>query len=75
MIFERPKLLIAVAIVLLLFGVVMPFLMASHLIESTLFLNFLSFFLSVLGLYLGLIGISGARIIQKHKDDQKNRYK
>ena len=74
MIFEHPRRLIAIAIVLLVFGFVMPFLMAIHVVESTLFLNFLSFGSSVLGLFLGLAGVGGARLADKHKDDKKNRY-
>jgi len=74
MILEHPKRLIAIAIVFLVLGVVLPFLMAAHIIESTLFLNFLSFILSVLGLFLGLAGVGSAQIIQKHKDNEKNRY-
>jgi hypothetical protein len=37
-------------------GVVLPFLMVLHIIESTFFLVFLSFTSSTIGLFLGLIG-------------------
>jgi di/tricarboxylate transporter len=39
-------------------GVVLPFLMVLHIIESTFFLVFLSFTSSTIGLFLGLIGAS-----------------
>lgn len=71
MIFEHPKRLMVFAVLLMVFGFVMPFLMALKVIESTLFLNFLSFGASVLGLLLGLsaIGISVGR------EQPKNRYR
>jgi len=75
MIIEHSKQLIVIAVVLLLFGAVMPFLMVIHVVESTFFMNFLSFGASMLGLFLGVAGISGARLTQMHKDDEENRYK
>jgi hypothetical protein len=70
MIFEHPGRLIAVAIFLLLFGFVMPFLMALEVVESTFFLNFLSFGASVLGLFLGVVGIIAYRGKQNKRDDE-----
>ncbi|HCB48017.1 MAG TPA: hypothetical protein DEP47_00450 [Chloroflexi bacterium] len=75
MIVEYSKQLIVIAVVLLLFGVLMPFLMVIHLVESTFFMNFLSFGASVLGLLLGLVGIAGSRLVARHKEDENNRYK
>ena len=75
MIVEYSKQLIAIAVVLLLFGFIMPFLMAIHLVESTFFLNFLSFGASVLGLFLGLAGIAGAQLGKRRKDDGENHYR
>jgi len=75
MIVEHPKQLIIIAIVLMAFGFIMPFLMVLHVVESTFFMNFLSFGASVLGLFLGLAGIAGSRLMQRHKDDEQNRYK
>jgi hypothetical protein len=75
MILEYYKQLLVLAVFLLLFGCIMPFLMALHMVESTFFLNFLSFGASVLGLFLGLAGIAGARIVQKDKTDRENNYK
>ena len=75
MILEYYRQLLAVAIILLMFGCIAPFFMAIHIVESTLFLNFLSFGASVLGLFLGVAGISGARVSQKHRIDKDNQYK
>ena len=59
MIEEKPRTLLLIALGLLLFGWVMPFLMVIHLVESTFFLNFLSWGASVGGLYLGVIAVAG----------------
>lgn len=75
MILEYYKQLLILAVFLLLFGCVMPFLMALRVVESTFFLNFLSFGASVLGLFLGLAGIVGARTVQKSRVDKDNQYK
>jgi hypothetical protein len=59
MIEEKPRTLLFIALSLLLFGWVMPFLMVIHLVESTFFLNFLSWGASVGGLYLGVMAVAG----------------
>jgi len=59
MIDEKPRALLFIALSLLLFGWVMPFLMVLHLVESTFFLNFLSWGASVGGLYLGVMAVAG----------------
>ena len=59
MIEEKPRTLLLIALGLLLFGWVMPFLMVIHVVESTFFLNFLSWGASVGGLYLGVIAVAG----------------
>ena len=59
MIEEKPRTLLFIALGLLLFGWVMPFLMVLHLVESTFFLNFLSWGASVGGLYLGVMAVAG----------------
>ena len=74
MILEHYKLLIATAILLMLFGCIAPFLMTLHIIESTFLLNFLAFGSSVLGLFLGVAGIAGVRIRQKNKKSKDNPY-
>ena len=52
----QPWKLIVIGFVLVLLGFVLPFLMVVRVLESTLFLNFLSYGASVGGLFLGLIG-------------------
>jgi hypothetical protein len=55
---DNPRSLIIVGFILVLFGAVAPFLMVIGVLESTFFLNFFSFAASVVGLFLGLLGIS-----------------
>ncbi|MGC8855981.1 MAG: hypothetical protein ACP5QU_04200 [Anaerolineae bacterium] len=69
MMLEHPERLLILATVLLLFGVVMPFLMVLHVVESTFFLNFLSFTASILGSLLGFVGIALYQIRHRHQDD------
>jgi membrane associated rhomboid family serine protease len=59
MIDERPRTLLFIALGLLLFGWAMPFLMVIKAVESTFFLNFLSWGASVAGLYLGVMAVAG----------------
>ena len=75
MILEYHKHIRVLAIFLLLFGCIMPFLMVLHLVESTFLLNFLSFGASVLGLFLGVASIAGSRLAQKDRPDRENHYK
>ncbi len=66
--FEHPKLVISISVLLMLFGVVMPFLMVIGLVESTFFLNFLSYACSVLGFVLGLTSLAASRLKREHQD-------
>ena len=75
MILENPKRLIVIAVGMMLFGCIMPFLMAIQVVESTLFLNFLSFGLSTLGLFLGVAGVSALKVKQGKKYDDEDRYR
>lgn len=59
MIDEKPRTLLFIALGLLLFGWLMPFLMVIKVVESTFFLNFLSWGASVGGLYLGVMAVAG----------------
>ncbi len=70
MIFDHPGRLMAIAICMMIFGAVMPFLMVLHLVASTFFLNFLSFLASTLGFFLGMISFSSLRIKSKHNKDK-----
>ena len=65
MIDERPRALLFIALGLLLFGWVVPFLMVLRMVESTFFLNFLSWGASVGGLYLGVIAV--ASLVRRRK--------
>lgn len=75
MITEYPERLIVAATFMLLFGCVMPFLMVIKVFESTFFLNFLSYGMSVAGLLLGIVGIAMLRAKQKRKSDDEDRYR
>jgi uncharacterized Tic20 family protein len=75
MIFEHPERLIVVAVAMLLFGCVVPFLMVIKVFESTFFLNFLSYGLSVLGLVLGIVGVATLRAKQKRRTDDEDMYR
>jgi len=48
--------MILIGFVLVVVGVVLPFLMVMHILESTFFLNFFSYGASLVGLFLGIIG-------------------
>ncbi len=54
----RPRTVLLIAFGLMLLGFVLPVLMIMQILESTFFLNFLSYTASLLGLILGLIGVS-----------------
>jgi hypothetical protein len=70
---EHPQRLIAIAVFLLLFGCAMPFMMVIKVVESTFLLNFMSFVASVLGLFLGSIGVAMTYVRKKNREE--DRYK
>lgn len=51
-----PKTLMIVGFFLVLAGAVLPWLMVLQVLKSTFFLNFFSYFGTVAGLFLGMIG-------------------
>jgi hypothetical protein len=55
---NSPRFLLSFGIVLMLLGVVLPFLMVIHVLASTFFLNFFSWGASVAGLAFGTIGFA-----------------
>jgi len=55
---NSPRLLLSLGVVLMLSGIILPFLMVIHVLESTFFLNFFSWGASVAGLSLGTIGFA-----------------
>lgn len=50
--------MIVISVLLMVAGVVLPLLMVVHVMQSTFFLNFLSYTLSLIGIFLGAIGVS-----------------
>jgi hypothetical protein len=52
------RFLLSLGIVLMLLGVILPFLMVIHVLASTFFLNFFSWGASVAGLAFGTIGFA-----------------
>lgn len=63
-----PKFLLPVGFFLVLFGAVAPFLIVIGILPSTYFLNFLAFSSSVIGLFLGLLGVAVYRQGNRRKD-------
>jgi hypothetical protein len=55
---NSPRFLLGLGIILMLLGIILPFLMVIHVLESTFFLNFFSWGASVAGLSFGTIGFS-----------------
>lgn len=72
---DKPKRLFVIAVLLMLFGVAMPFLMVIHLVESTFFLNFLSYGASILGLLLGIVSVAMQNVGRNAKDKEDDFYK
>lgn len=55
---NSPRFLLIISILLMLLGIVLPFLMVIHVLASTFFLNFFSWGASVAGLAFGTIGFA-----------------
>ena len=55
---SSPRLLLVLGVLLMLLGIVLPFLMVIRVLESTFFLNFLAWGASVGGLAFGTIGFA-----------------
>ncbi len=53
----NPVHLIVIGGILLLLGVVFPFLMVMQVLRSTIFLNFFSYIVSIIGMFLGMYGV------------------
>ncbi|MFC1936086.1 hypothetical protein ACFLYP_00310 [Chloroflexota bacterium] len=54
---HNPKLMLVVGFILLVIGVVFPFLMVVRAIPNTFWLNFVSYGASVSGLLMGTVGV------------------
>ena len=63
---NSPHLLLGLGLILMILGIVIPFLIVIRVIESTFFLNFFSWGASVAGLFLGIIGV--ATWVRKRKE-------
>ena len=61
----NPKTLMIVGTLLMVTGVVLPFLILLKVLESTFFLNFFSYTIQVLGLILAMIGLVAVAGIRK----------
>ena len=55
---NSPRLLLSLGVILMLLGILFPFLMLIHVLESTFFWNFFSWGASVAGLAFGTIGFA-----------------
>jgi hypothetical protein len=55
---NSPRFLLGLGVVLMLLGIILPFLMVIKLLESTFLLNFFSWGASVTGLAFGTIGFA-----------------
>lgn len=55
---NSPRLLLTLSVILMLLGIILPFLMVIQILESTFFLNFFAWGASVVGLAFGTIGFA-----------------
>jgi len=62
---RSPRFLIGLGLFLMLLGIILPFLMVIHMLESTFFLNFFSWSASVAGLLLGTVGFAMSTRMRK----------
>ena len=62
-----------VSFLLVLIGAVLPFLIVLGVVPSTFFLNFLSYGLSTIGIFLAVIGVALYVGKERKKDDWHDR--
>lgn len=55
---RHPRIILTLGLTLMLLGIILPFLMVIHVLPSSFMLNFFSWGASVVGLALGMIGVS-----------------
>jgi membrane associated rhomboid family serine protease len=65
---DQPKLFVVIGFFLVSFGFIGPLLMVVGVLESTFFLNFLSYAASVGGLFMGIIGAAWYTRIKRRRD-------
>lgn len=63
-----PWRMIGIGILMALLGVVLPLLMIAQILESTFFLNFLAFFMSLIGTIMGFVGMVFWVKIKRNQD-------
>ena len=73
--FEHPERLMFIGVAMMLFGCIAPFLMVAKVWESTFFLNFFSYVMSILGRALGFTGVAVMRVKRKKSDDDEDKYR
>lgn len=61
---------ILIGFVMVMLGAILPGLMVMRILESTFFLNFFSYAMSVAGLFMGIIGC--ANFVRYHRKRNKN---
>jgi hypothetical protein len=61
-----PRFLLSLGVFLMILGIILPFLMVIHMLESTFFLNFFAWGASITGLSLGTIGFALSGRIKKN---------
>ncbi|HET9909360.1 MAG TPA: hypothetical protein VFQ23_22120 [Anaerolineales bacterium] len=55
---KSPRFMVGLGLILMLLGIVLPFLILIKVLESTFFLNFFAYGASVGGLFMGVIGVA-----------------
>jgi len=61
--------LMVIGFVLLVIGVVLPFVMVLRIVEPTLLLNIIAYFASFIGVVIGMFGAISYSRIQRHDKD------
>ncbi len=64
----NPKRLLIIGFVLVVLGVVLPFLMVLQIVPSTFFLNLIAFIASFLGIMLGIVGAMTYVAIHRNRE-------
>jgi uncharacterized membrane protein (DUF485 family) len=69
---KSPIVMVVVALLMLVLGFVLPFLMMMRILESTILLNFVAYLVSVFGLVLGIVGASSYTRRADKENDGRN---
>jgi hypothetical protein len=68
------RFMILTGLALLILGVAVPFMMVIQLVESTFFLNFASFTIQLIGLVMGVVGLTRSGIARRKKEEDEAEY-